>query len=81
MTETSFRGPGRGRGFRPRKLYRDQHLGLIRGVCAGIANSLGIDSLVVRLVAVIAFLVFPIATAVAYLIAGFALRETPEYSY
>ena len=77
MTETSFRG----RGFRPRKLYRDQHLGLIRGVCAGIANSLGIDSLVVRLVAVIVFLVFPIATAVAYLIAGFALKETPEFSY
>lgn len=70
-----------GRRFRFGKFYRDQHQGLIRGVCAGVADACHVDSLVVRLIAVIAFLVFPIATAVTYFVAGFLLKEKPEYSY
>ncbi|MFQ5534892.1 MAG: PspC domain-containing protein [Sphingomonadales bacterium] len=77
MTHSNFSGSR----FRARKLYRDPHKGLIRGVCAGMADSFRIDSLVVRLVAVIAFLLFPIATAAIYLIAGFALKERPGSLY
>ena len=44
----TYRGMRRGR--RPRKLYRDKERGILGGVCAGMANYLGIEPWIVRLI-------------------------------
>jgi phage shock protein C len=56
-------------GTSGRRLYRDADRALLGGVCAGLANYLGFNLKITRLLCVIAFLcVFPVAL-VAYLAA------------
>lgn len=64
-----------------KKLYRSVTNKQISGLCAGIAEWLGIDATVVRLVAVVAVM-FSFGTVVAlYLIASLIVPKEPTYGF
>ncbi len=60
-----------------RLLYRDRENGIIMGVCAGVANYFGINVLGIRILAVIALLLFFVPTLLVYVTAGLLLRDRP----
>lgn len=60
-----------------RGLYRDRENGWIFGVCAGLADRFDYDALIVRIVAVVALLIFTLPTALAYLGATVLIRQRP----
>lgn len=60
-----------------RGLYRDRENGWIFGVCAGLAERFDFNALVVRIVAVVALLVFTVPTVLAYIAATILIRERP----
>ncbi|HUZ74428.1 MAG TPA: envelope stress response membrane protein PspC [Stellaceae bacterium] len=62
-------------------LYRDPAHGLIAGVCAGIADYLGVERIAVRIAFVIALFLFFPPTAVAYVILAIALPKRPPALY
>ncbi|NYZ15930.1 PspC domain-containing protein [Azospirillum sp. RWY-5-1] len=64
-------------GFRPRGLFRNPERGRIAGVCAGVADYLGVDRFVIRLgfVAAVIFLT-PFAIA-GYILAALMLPVQP----
>ncbi len=63
------------------RLYRIPARGRIMGVCAGIADYFGISTLIVRIVAVLCLISFPVATLIAYLLAGLLLDGMPEHLF
>jgi phage shock protein C len=58
-------------------LYRDPANGMLAGVCAGIAAYFGVEPIAVRLAVVLALFLFFPATALAYIVASFALPKRP----
>ena len=60
-----------------RSLYRDRETGLLLGVCAGLADTCGLNALGVRAIAVLFLIWWPMPTAVAYLALGLTLRDAP----
>ncbi len=58
-------------------LYRDPRQGRLGGVCAGLADYLGFEVWVVRLVAVIALLFGWGVTFLLYMVAWFMLEKRP----
>jgi phage shock protein C len=58
-------------------LYRDKENGMLLGVCAGLADSLDVDPLLIRIAALLALLVFFVPVVVIYGTAGVLLRERP----
>lgn len=64
-------------GGRLQRLYRDRENGLILGVCAGIAHYFDLNTLLVRAVALIALLLFPVPVGLVYIVAGLLLRDRP----
>lgn len=80
------RGPGRWREEdmqrpSPSRLYRDPERGILKGVCAGVAQYFGIDPIIVRGVVVIALFMFPPPTIIIYLILTFVLPRRPDGLY
>ena len=63
------------------RLWRDTDRGIIAGVCAGIAGYLGVEPIVVRLVAVLGLVFFFPPTIVAYVILALVLRPKPPTLY
>jgi phage shock protein C len=63
------------------RLWRDRDRGIIAGVCAGIADYLGIEPIVLRLVAVLCLIFFFPPTIVVYLILAIVLRPKPPALY
>jgi phage shock protein C len=63
------------------RLYRDPGRGVLLGVCAGLADYLGVRTSLVRLVAVFALFFFPLPTILAYLLAGLILLPRPAGLY
>ena len=63
------------------RLWRDTDRGIIAGVCAGIAGYLGVEPIVVRLVAVLGLVFFFPPTIVAYVILALVLRPKPRMLY
>jgi len=61
-----------------RELYIDTDHKKLGGVCAGVANYLDIPRIWVRVAAVIALMVHPPATLLAYGLAYMILDEEPE---
>ena len=59
------------------RLYRDRENGLILGVCAGLAEFLDVRTLGVRVIAVIALVLMFWPVVLAYVTAGFLLRDMP----
>jgi phage shock protein C len=62
-------------------LWRDTDRGLIAGVCAGIADYIGVEPIVVRLVAVLCLIFFFPPTIVVYVILAVVLRPKPPALY
>ena len=58
-------------------LYRDRENGLLLGVCAGLAGFYGLNPFGLRVVAILALLMFALPTALVYLVLGFTLRDVP----
>jgi phage shock protein C len=63
------------------RLYRDPDNGLIAGVCAGIADYLGIERIVIRLAFVLALVFFIVPAALAYILLAIALPKRPPALY
>lgn len=60
-----------------RRLYRDRENGWIFGVCVGVAEYFGVSSIVVRVLAVLALLLFTVPTALAYVAASLLIPKRP----
>jgi phage shock protein C len=63
------------------RLWRDTDRGILAGVCAGIADYIGIEPIVVRIVAVLGLVFFFPPTIVAYVILALVLRPKPPALY
>jgi phage shock protein C len=63
------------------RLWRDPDRGIIAGVCAGIANYIGTEPIVVRLVAVLGLIFFFPPTVIAYVILAVVLQPKPRAFY
>jgi phage shock protein C len=63
------------------RLWRDGDRGIIAGVCAGIADYIGVEPIVVRLVAVLGLVFFFPPTIVVYVILAVVLRPKPPALY
>src|SRR5215472_1796789 len=63
------------------RLWRDRDRGIIAGVCAGIADYIGIEPIVVRIVAVLCLVFFFPPTIVVYFILAIVLRPKPPALY
>ena len=61
-----------------KKLYRASIDKKICGVCGGIAHYFGVDSTLVRLIAVVLFFADGLSLWV-YIIAALIMTETPDY--
>jgi phage shock protein C len=59
------------------RLYRDRENGVAFGVCAGLAEHFGLHRIAVRVLAVIALALFFWPVLLAYVTAGFLLRDMP----
>lgn len=59
-------------------LYRNTERGMVAGVCAGLADYLSVDLKVVRILTVIAMLVFNWPMIIAYVVAIFVLDKRPD---
>lgn len=60
------------------RLYRDPAHGVLLGVCAGIAEYLGLAPRSIRIATVLAGLFFTVPTVGAYLLAGLFLERRPD---
>jgi phage shock protein C len=65
----------------PYRLYRDTERGILAGVCAGIADYVGVEPIVVRLATVLGLIFFFPVTVISYVILAFALRPKPPMLY
>jgi len=79
-------GPSRantGAARRPSRsrLYRDPANGRIAGVCAGLAEYLGVSALLIRIVFIFGLIMFTVPTLIAYILAGVLLPVVPEGLY
>ncbi len=64
------------------QLYRDKHNGKFLGVCAGIADYIGVNALWVRLaVVLLTFGGFGWLTLPGYFAMGIALKSKPDHLY
>jgi phage shock protein C len=73
---TDSRGATGGNG-NPFRLYRDTEHRRIAGVCAGIADYLGVRASLVRLVAFFCLIFFSFPTVIVYLALAVGLRPKP----
>ena len=63
------------------RLWRDTDRGMLAGVCAGIADYIGVEPIVVRLAAVLSLIFFFPPTIAAYIILAVVLRPKPRSLY
>jgi phage shock protein C len=66
-----------GRSGNPFRLYRDVENGRLAGVCAGIADYLGVRPRLIRLVAILGLFFFSVPTLILYIVLALALRPKP----
>ena len=72
---------GRRHSFRQPWIYRDRDSGWLLGVCAGLADSLGLKTGGVRIVLFVLLLIEPLTVSLAYVVAGLLLPERPLRYY
>lgn len=63
------------------RLWRDTDRGILAGVCAGIADYIGVEPVVVRVIAVLGLFFFFPPTIAAYVILAVVLRPKPKAFY
>ncbi|HEX7969383.1 MAG TPA: envelope stress response membrane protein PspC [Stellaceae bacterium] len=65
----------------PFRLYRDTDRGILAGVCAGIADYVGVEPIAVRLATVLGLFFFFPVTVIAYIALAMMLRPKPPMLY
>jgi phage shock protein C len=65
----------------PHQLYRDKENGKLLGVCAGLADYLGVDVMFVRIGTVLGAVFFTMPVVGAYLLAALVLKTKPPRAY
>lgn len=65
----------------PHRLYRNPRKGKVFGVCAGIADYLGFDALLVRILAVLGLVFFSMPVLIGYFLLAFLLKPMPDDLY
>jgi len=63
------------------RLWRDRERGIIAGVCAGIADYVGAEPVVIRIIAVAGLIFFSVPTLAAYVILALVLQPKPTALY
>jgi phage shock protein C len=63
------------------RLWRDSDRGIIAGVCAGIADYIGVEPIVVRLIAAAGLVFFFVPTVAGYVVLALVLRPKPPALY
>jgi phage shock protein C len=63
------------------RLWRDTDRGILAGVCAGIADYIGVEPIVIRLAAVLGLIFFFPPTIVVYVVLAIVLRPKPAALY
>jgi phage shock protein C len=63
------------------RLYRDPGHGILAGVCAGIADYLGVERIIIRLAFVVALVFVIVPAALAYILLAIALPKRPPALY
>jgi len=63
------------------RLYRDPEHGILAGVCAGIADYLGIERIVIRLAFMLGLVFFIVPAGLAYILLAIALPKRPPALY
>lgn len=63
------------------RLYRDPEHGILAGVCAGIADYLGAERIVIRLAFVLALILFIVPAMLVYILLAIALPKRPPALY
>jgi len=61
----------------PHRLHRNTEAGWIMGVCAGLADYLGVNRGLVRILAVVALVLFNWLTLIAYFVLAFSIGKKP----
>jgi phage shock protein C len=69
------------RASSPYRLYRDTEHGRVAGVCAGIADYLGVRRKLVRIAAIVGLVFFFVPTFITYLALIFILPKKPPELY
>ena len=64
--------------WRSQPLYRDPRQGKLMGVCAGVADHLGWNLTLTRVIAIMALIWLHILALVAYVVLGFLLPIKPD---
>lgn len=65
----------------PHRLYRDPERGRVAGVCAGLADYLGIEPFVLRVGTVLGLIFLSFFTILGYVILAFMLPRRPPRTY
>ena len=65
----------------PHRLYRDRENGKLLGVCAGLADYLGVDVMFVRIGTFLGAVFFTMPIVGAYLLAALVLKPKPPRVY
>jgi phage shock protein C len=63
------------------RLYRDPERGMLAGVCAGIADYVGLRPMQVRLLAILGLAFFFVPTVIVYVALAFVLQPQPADLY
>jgi phage shock protein C len=63
------------------RLYRDPEHGILAGVCAGIADYVGAERIVIRLAFVLGLFLFIVPAALVYILLAIALPKRPPALY
>jgi phage shock protein C len=63
------------------RLWRDTDRGVLAGVCAGIADYIGVEPIVLRVAAAVGAFFFTVPTVAAYVILAVVLRPKPPALY
>ncbi|MBC8158311.1 MAG: envelope stress response membrane protein PspC, partial [Alphaproteobacteria bacterium] len=65
----------------PNRLYRNLDTAMLKGVCAGIADYFGVDSLVVRAGALVSLFAFTLPTIIVYVVLTKVVPPRPADLY
>jgi phage shock protein C len=57
------------------RIRKDKRRGKVAGVCAGLARYFDTPAWLIRLAAILCFITFPMAVAIAYIVAAFILPD------
>ena len=65
----------------PARLYRNRERGIVKGVCAGIADYFGIETWIVRAIVLAGLFFFTISIVVVYVILTLVVPAAPDDLY